>query len=286
MLTQTKVNEICQLIKRDGNEISISKVRNLLDRPYSFFTLADKVLLYKENPDEAEKLAKNEITDNTSEACVPGIADTLDRFVKEIFPTQAPENQHVILAALVKRLVPYIDSTVSQKLRKISEKARKTTRVNDHLAVRFYGLQGRFNTLLEQYESLKEAHYHLQQELQNAKAARKYPVQEERGHQMVQVRDYKIQLSLLKGPCCAAYDAKGQRIVAKLPSGHKLAKEFEKGERSILLGADAVFDFASRCWFLSHFEAKTVNLLLRNKFIISKELSLVAKKLNQRTDDA
>ena len=60
MLTQRKVNDICHMIKRNGEEITIAKVRVLMDQQDSFCALADKVLLFKENPELAKKLALRE----------------------------------------------------------------------------------------------------------------------------------------------------------------------------------------------------------------------------------
>ena len=39
MLSQHQVNEACQMLKRDGQEITISKVRKLLRSSDSFFNI-------------------------------------------------------------------------------------------------------------------------------------------------------------------------------------------------------------------------------------------------------
>ena len=60
MLTQQKVNDICDMIKHNGEEVTIAKVRVLMDQQDSFCALADKVLLFKENPQLAKNLALRE----------------------------------------------------------------------------------------------------------------------------------------------------------------------------------------------------------------------------------
>ena len=49
MLSQYLINEACYILKKDGQDITIDKVRKLLNKNYSFFDIAGKVLLYKKD---------------------------------------------------------------------------------------------------------------------------------------------------------------------------------------------------------------------------------------------
>ncbi|WP_116963260.1 hypothetical protein [Fastidiosibacter lacustris] len=278
MLSQRQINEACQMLKRDGQEISIAKVRKLLQGHYSFFDVADKVLLFKENPDKARELAKKEVI--IEDKRPNGLAYVID----QVLLTCALHEHKQITLNLKDKLQNFVDAEIKSKTHDYEHKLRKLRQKNDHLEVNFYSLQTRILQLIETQNVLKEQNYSLQQQLQKALAQKNYRLPEEQNTQKpAQIRDFQTQISFLKADCCAVYDIEKQRIVVKLPPKHKLEREFQKGLNSIYLRANAIYDFEMKCWFLDQFEAKTINLLVRNNFVISKELAYVLQKLQEQT---
>lgn len=277
MLSQYQVNEACYMLKRDGQEITIAKVRKLLDKHYSFFDVADKVLLYKEDAVKAEKAAKKEIV-QSSEKAVTGLGSVINK----VLLSCALREHKEIAINLKERLQDYIDQEIKAKVHKHEHEIKKLRQKNDHLEVSYYGYKARFEQLMQEQTLLKEQNYMLQQQLQKAQVVKNHRVTEETQQQRpAQMRDYQTQMALLKVDCCAAYDVQKQSVVVKMPPKHKLEREFQKGINSMYLRANAVYDFATKLWFLDQFEEKTINLLVRNNFVISKELAYVLQKLQE-----
>ncbi|WP_440682837.1 hypothetical protein [Cysteiniphilum halobium] len=275
MLSQSQVNEVCQMLKRDGQEITIAKVRKLLNKHYSFFDVADKVLLYKEDAKKAEKAAKEELV-QSPEKTVQGLGSVID---KVLLSYALCEHKDIVIN-LKEKLQAYIDQEIKAKVHKYEHEIKKLRQKNDHLEVNYYGSKAKFDQLIQEQKLLKEQNYLLQQQLQKAQVSKNHRVTEESKQQRpAQVRDYQTQMTLLNADCCAVYDVQKQSIVVKMPPKHKLEREFQKGIHSIYLRANTVYDFATKFWFLDQFEAKTINLLVRNNFVISKELAYVLQKL-------
>lgn len=275
MPSQYQVNEICQMLKRDGQEVTIAKVCKFLDKHYSFFEVADKVLLYKEDAKKAEKVAKEEIS-HKPKTSVQGLGMLLDQV---LLSCALPEHKKIALN-LKEKLQDYIDQEIKAKIHKYKHEIKKLRQKNDHLEVNYYGFKARFGQLMQEQKLLKEQNYLLQQQLQKVKVLKNHRITEESQQQRpAQVRDYKTQITLLNADFCAVYDTKKQSIVVKMPLKHKLEREFQKGMHSMYLRANAVYDFATKLWFLDQFEAKTINLLVRNNFVISKELAYILQKL-------
>lgn len=277
MLSQYQVNEVCQMLKRDAQEITIAKVRKLLGKHYSFFDVADKVLLYKENSKKAQEIAKKE-TIKIEEKPVQG----LGLMVEQALVACAVSEHRVLALSLKEKLQNYIDQEIKKRVDQYALQSKKILQKNDHLEVNFYGARARLQKLSEDQKLLKEQNYLLQQQLQKVQTQKNYRIAEESHMQRpVQVRDYQTQIVLLNTDCCAVYDVQKQNIVVKMPPKHKLEREFQKGIHSIYLRAHAIYDFVTKYWFLYQYEAKTINLLVRNNFIISKELSYILQKLQE-----
>lgn len=275
MLSQYQVNEACHMLRRDGQEVTIAKVRKLLDKHYSLFDVADKVLLYKEDAKKAEKIAKEESV-QISEKVVLGLGAVIDK----VLLSCALREHKAVALNLKEKLQDYIDQEIKATIHKYEHEIKKIRQKNDHLEVNYYGFKARFDQLIKDQKLLKEQNYVLQQQLQKAQVSKSHRVTDESQQQRpAQVRDYQTQMTLLNADYCAVYDVQKQSIVVKMPLKHKLEREFQKGRHSMYLRANAVYDFATKLWFLDQFEAKTINLLVRNNFVISKELAYVLQKL-------
>ena len=278
MLSQQKVNEICHMIKRDGEEVTIAKVRVLMGKQDSFFALADKVLLFKESPELAKKVAVGEKPLKAIKN-----SENLTELIHQALQSCDISRDLDIALLLQEKIQKFIEDSICHRIQKMKDQLKQTQLLNDHIEVRYYGLKSRHASLVSEYSELKEAHYKLQQNLQNITVTKKKWLAEDQAvEKSVQVRDYQSQMQLLSGDCCAAYDPKRNQIVLKVPVKHALVRELQKGASSIYLCANSTFDYTSKYWLLDSFEAKTINLLVRNNFVISKELSLVLSHLQRQ----
>ena len=281
---QKKVNEICQMIKRDGQSITVANVRKFLDKKLSYFEVADKVLLYKEDPKKAQEVAKKE-ADKVAEKPADGVYQLIEQCFAKHDKTQAFSDISQLKLNLIDVVNSHMGKEVKNKTRHIEQRLRKLQQKNDHAEVQYYGLYARFQELNTQYELLQDAHYKLQQEHQYALSkATIRKSSEDKAQKPAKMRDYQTQMSLLKSDCCAVYDIERQQIIVKAPVKHKIVRELEKGSRSFQLLANSVYDFSTKCWILDSFEAQTINLLVRNQFVISKELSYVLHLLQKRQE--
>ena len=233
------------------------------------------MLLYKEDVNKAKKVAKEEVV-QVSDKSVQGLGAMID---KVLLSCALGEHKEIALN-LKDKLQDYIDQEIKTKIQKYEHEIKKLRQKNDHLEVNYYGSKARFDQLIQEQKLLKEQNYLLQQQLQKAQVSKNHRVTEESQQQKpAQVRDYQTQISLLNTDYCAVYDVQKKSIVVKMPPKHKLEREFQKGVHSMYLRANAVYDFTTKLWFLDQFEAKTISLLVRNNFVISKELAYVLQKL-------
>lgn len=275
--SQHQINQICETLKHNGQEITIAKVYKFLNNNASFIDIADKVILYKKNLKKAQEVAKNEIVTN-----LPKASD-LDLIIEKIVSLNSSihhDHKQLTLLNLKMELKYYINSKINNKIHKYKLETKKIRQKNDHIEVNFYGMQAQLIQLKKHQKLLKEENYLLQQKLrkiQTQKEASKENTNLQ--HKIVQVRDYKTQMNLLKTDCCATYDLTTKSIVVKIPPKHRLEREFQKGINSIYLRSNAVYDFSTKYWFLDQFEARTINLLIRNNFVISAELAYILQKL-------
>lgn len=280
MLTQQKVNDICDMIKHNGEEVTIAKVRVLMDQQDSFCALADKVLLFKENPQLAKNLALREKSRKTTRN-----AKNLIGMIHDILQFSNIQENIDTTLLLQEKIQKFIEETINSKTQVMKDQLKQTKLLNDHIEIRYYGLKSRYTSLVTQYTELKESHYRLQRNLQNKIISKDKLVSEDLVFKKaLQVRDYESQMQFLSGDCCAAYDAKYNQIVLKVPVKHALVRELKKGSSSIYLCANSTFDYTSKYWLLDNFEVKTIRLLMRNNFMISKELSLVFSHLHQQSN--
>ena len=277
LTTQKKVNDICDIIKRKGEEVTISKVRVLINDQNSFCALADKVLLFKKNPKLARKLAlksqKFKAIENSK---------NLTKLIYDLLKYLNIPDDFSTIFFFQTKIHKFIEDSINTKIKTIQDRLKQTQTLNDHIETRYYGLKARYTSLISKYLELKDSHNRSHKNLKNIISLRKQRVvTDEIANKKVKVRDYQSQIKLLLGECCAAYNAERNQIVLKVPMEHAIVRELKKSSSSIYLCANATFDYTNKYWLLDTFEAKTIILLMRNRFIISKELSLVFKYLQK-----
>ena len=273
MITQKKINSICEAIKRDGQEITIENVRNLLDYPKSFFSIAKKVLTYKQKGFECgEKLDVKKINgENLENKLLQDISDFL-KFDKINWKKLEP--------LFLEKIMFYKKELLAVEIQKLELYLKKTQEKNDHIEVKYYGLISRFKELNIKFKEIEESYYNLQQRHQRAIAKVKNNDQN-KSTKPIKLKTVEEQIIAINSDYYGVYDIKRKYIIVKVPENHKLVKEFEKGEKSIHLRASSKYDFHERHWTLFNFEAQTINLLLKNKIIISKELSYLLELLQK-----
>ena len=270
-VTQKQVNQKCDLLKSQNEEITANKLRRLIGGNISMLDLIEKITLYKENKTKAIAAANAETETTTTVS-----KDELIELIENIFAEFQVEKKDLVMS-LRNRMTDYIAKEVSLKTAKIKEKQVEFSNKNDSLEISGLTMGKRYKELVEKYTLLKNESYSLKQNYNN-KAA-KYREQENLEKALLAWEDFKgvkEQLSSL-GSCVrvAVYDKNGQ-VVIKFPATDFLTQECRSG-KSRYLKAKTVYDYSIQAWVLSEFGdiSKTIDFLKRNKFVLSKELETI-----------
>ena len=276
-VTQKQVNQKCDLLKSQNEEITASKLRRLIGGNISMLDLVEKITLYKENKTKAREVANTE-----TETVTTAPKDELLELIENVF-TEFQIGKKDLAMSLRNRLTGFISKEVSLKITKIKEKQVELSNKNDSLEISGLTMGKRYKELLDKYNSLKNESYTLKQNY-NSKAA-KYMEQESLQKSLLAWEDFKgvkEQLSSLGSYAkLAVYDKNGQ-IVIKFPATDFLTQECRSG-KSRYLKAKTVYDYSIQAWVLSEFSdiLKTLDFLKRNRFVISKELETIAYHTKQ-----
>ncbi|MGQ4002210.1 hypothetical protein QIW31_04110 [Francisellaceae bacterium CB299] len=270
-VTQKQVNQKCDLLKAQNEEITANKIRRLIGGNLSMLDLVEKVTLYKENKSKAIEAANAEAVSVTISH-----KDELVELIENVFAEFQVDKKDLVMS-LRNKLTDYIANEVSQKTAKIKEQQVELSNKNDSLEISGLTINKRYKELLERYNSLKDESYSLKQNY-NSKAA-KYMEQENLEKSLLAWEDFKgvkEQLSSLGSYAkLAVYDKNGQ-IIIKFPATDFLTQECRSG-KSRYLKAKTVYDYSIQAWVLSEFSdiAKTLDFLKRNRFVLSKELETI-----------
>ena len=270
-VTQKQVNQKCDLLKAQNEEITANKIRRLIGGNISMLDLVEKVTLYKENKSKAIEIANAEAVSVTISH-----KDELVELIENVFAEFQVDKKDLVMS-LRNKLTDYIAKEVSQKTAKIKELQVELSNKNDSLEISGLTINKRYKELLERYNSLKDESYSLKQNY-NSKAA-KYMEQENLEKSLLAWEDFKgvkEQLSSLGSYAkLAVYDKNGQ-IIIKFPATDFLTQECRSG-KSRYLKAKTVYDYSIQAWVLSEFSdiAKTLDFLKRNRFVLSKELETI-----------
>ena len=270
-VTQKQVNQKCDILKAQNEEITASKIRRLIGGNISMLDLVEKVTLYKENKTKAIEVANTEVVSATI-----SYKDELVELIENVF-TEFQVDKKDLAMSLRNRLTDYIAKEVSLKIVKIKEQQVDLSNKNDSLEISGLTISKRYKELVEKYNLLKNESYSLKQNY-NSKAA-KYMEQENLEKSLLAWEDFKgvkEQLSSLGSYAkLAVYDKNGQ-IIIKFPATDFLTQECRSG-KSRYLKAKTVYDYSIQAWVLSEFGdiAKTLDFLKRNRFLLSKELETI-----------
>lgn len=270
-VTQKQVNEKCDLLRTQNEEISVSKIRKLIGGNISMIDLIEKVTLYKESRFKAYDVAKDE-----QEVVEAPKRDKLFTLLEQTFAEFNIDKKELVVS-LRNKLTDFVADELNQKTQKVRQKQTETSNKNDSLEISQLTLNKRYKELLEKYNSLKEDSYTLKQNYNNS--ASKYRQKENAEKALLDWEDFKGVkeqiLSLRTYGKLAVYDKNGQ-IIIKFPATDFLTQECRSG-KSRYLKAKAVYDYNIQAWALSEFSdiAKTLDFLKRNRFVFSKELQTI-----------
>ncbi|QLE78741.1 hypothetical protein FLM55_02880 [Francisella sp. Scap27] len=279
LVTQQQVNEKCDLLRLQNEEITVSKIRKLIGSNISMIDLIEKVTVYKESRFKAYDLAKNEQVVET----VPK-RDKLLTLLEQSFTDFGIDKKELVVS-LRNRLTDFIACEVSKQTQKLRQIESEVSNKNASLEISQLTLNKRYKELLEKYNSLKEDSYTLKQNYN--KSASKYREIENAEKALLDWEDFKGVkdqiLSLKSYGKLAVYDKNGQ-IIIKFPATDFLTQECRSG-KSRYLKAKAVYDYNIQAWALSEFSdiSKTLDFLKRNKFVFSKELETIVYHQNKNS---
>lgn len=278
-VTQKLVNQKCDLLKSQNEEITVNKIRKLIGDGVSIIDLVEKVTLYKDDRKQALAVAENEIEQDTDI-----VKDELLETIKITLKDSGVDKMDVA-HILRNRFKSHIDQEVLSRTTKLKSKQIELSNRNDSLEISNLTLEKRYKELVEKYNNLKEESYTLKQNY-NSKSV-KYLEKENAEKALLEWDDFKgikEQLaSLGTYTRVAAYDKRGV-IVIKFPATDFLTQECRAGV-SRYLKAKTVFDYDIQAWVLSGFKdiLKTLDFLQRNKFKFSKELETIAYMRRQKS---
>lgn len=271
-VSQKQVNQKCELLRSQHEEITANKVRRLLGGNISMLDLVEKITLYKENKAKAVEIANAEVANVTNNH-----KDKLAELIKKLFVEFQVDKKDLIMS-LRNKLTDYIAKEVNKKTVKLREKQTELSNKNDSLEISCLTMDKRYKELLEKYNALKKETYNLKQSY-NSKVT-KYREQDNLEKSLLAWEDFKSvkeQLSSLQdfSKKIAVYDKNGQ-VIIKFPATDFLTQECRSG-KSRYLKAKTVYDYTIQAWVLSEFTdiLKTLDFLKRNKFVLSRELETV-----------
>lgn len=278
-VTQKLVNQKCDLLKSQNEEITVNKIRKLIGDGVSIIDLVEKVTLYKDDKKQALAIAEGEV-----EQVVKPTQDEMLETIKNTLKDFGVDKSEVAYT-LRNNLKIHIDKEIVNKTAKLKHKQVELSNRNDSLEISNITLDKQYKKLLEKYKKLKEESYTLKQNY-NSKSM-KYLEKDKLEKTLLEWDDFKgikEQLNSLGTYAkIAAYDKRGM-IVIKFPATDFLTQECRAGV-SRYLKAKTVFDYDIQAWVLSGFQdiLKTLEFLQRNRFVFSKELETIAYLRKQKT---
>lgn len=271
-VTQKQVNQKCDLLKSQNEEVTAHKIRRLIGGNISMLDLVEKITLYKENKSKAIDIAKKE-----GVVPVANPKDELLELLENMFADYQVDKKDLVMS-LRNKLTDFVANKVNIKTVKIKEELVALSNKNSSLEISSLTTERCYKELQEKYNTLKSESYDLKQNY-NSKAA-KYLEQENLEKSLLAWEDFKSvkeQLSSLGSYArLAAYDKAG-KVVIKFPATDFLTAECRSG-KSRYLKAKTMYEYSINAWVLSEFSdiSKTLDFLRRNKFVLSKELETVA----------
>ncbi|AIT09223.1 hypothetical protein LO80_04030 [Candidatus Francisella endociliophora] len=276
-VTQKLVNQKCDLLKSQNEEITVNKIRKLIGNGVSIIDLVEKVTLYKDDRKQALAVAENEV-EQISKPNHDELLETIKTTLKSF-----AVDKNDITYTLRNNLKTHIDKEVADKTSKLKQKQVELSNRNDSLEISNLTLEKRYKELLEKFSQLKEDLHQLKQDFNNRTIKQLNKEDEEAS--LLDIEEFTSFSEQLrkynKDPSVAVYDANKRTILIKFPATSALTAECRKG-RSSFLNAITTFDFTNKVWELRGYNLKTVDYLKRKGFVFSRELETIVYMFKQR----
>lgn len=277
MSTQSEVNKICQKLQEENKDISISSVQSIIGENYPFLQLAKKVLLFKKSPFLAKKIAEKDTARSKPEEHILSVIQKILEHEK------VSDTAHLSLVlydkfqSILKSTIESSDKKTNKELSQLQKKNQDIEFYYFSLRSKYLDLQKKFTALQLLYKQSKESTKDTSKKLNSIEC---YSIDTIIKNKIF--RNYKTQLADIYSSFCAVYDNDSKQIIVKTPYDHDIVKEFRKGFRSIHLRANAFYDTNNKYWLISKFCLQTIELLFRNQFSFSKELSFLFQVLKKK----
>ena len=274
IITQDDVNYICMALKQGGEEITITKVKNLLNRG-THSQLSHAVDLFKKSPNKAKELSHIKISTN-----------------KNDFNNENFNIYHRELCSLIMQKTTLTKEQINIKVRELTHKflneeiTNKTQIAIDQkkkIECKLRDITTDYVALKKRYDNLKNMYDALDTNLRmtkNISPLEIKKIKQEAQGQNISVKTkvtstHHEQLKELSGKIVCSYDIARNLIIFKYNCYPTFIREWKKildqGKKGIL-DANTHWNFSKKYYELSNFTKKTIHILANNGAKLSKEV--------------
>ena len=278
-ISQHQINQICLEINKQGEEITITKVKKLLGKG-THSDIAPKVLLFKENKPLALKAIEtkeNELSlapkDNEHH-----LSTTIYHILKQF--TEGDINTATLK---IRELAEhYIKQQVDEQNPILYAQKQDNTQVNENLKLHLEHLEKQNKAMLSRLQELQQKINILQHsQHQNAQTRTKIDTENQYSNDTDLGPPINEQIKQLKGDRRAAFSENKRCIyLYTVDFSTTLIKELKKGKRG-KHQAKTTFNYKTKLWELKEFSLITLQFLFTNGFDISEHLVQYATKLKR-----
>jgi len=285
-ITQNEINMVCVEVGKQGEDISISKVKKLLGKG-SHSEIAEKVLLFKENKNKALEIAEAD-KNNSMDIKNKSHPDEhqASAIIKNTLIKYYNENIDACSLDIREQIDKYINEQSSIDQLNTCNQKHQNTILNEHLELHLEHLEQQNKALLTKNQKLQSQISMLNHEKNALIANDKIKGQGSGQYSADANLEEPIleQIKQLKGDRRAAFSE--QKICIYLYTtdfSTTLIKELKKGKKG-KHQAVTKFNYKTKLWELSDFTLTTVQFLFTNGFDISEHLIQYATKLKRRNN--
>ena len=274
-IKQSDVNNICLTLQQNGEEISISKVKNLLHGG-SYSQLSAAIELFKNNPKKAIQHCDISIK---SKKHINKINISSD--IKKTITN----NDNIDLCTLKLRdiIQKHIDKEVDSKIDNANKRRIAAEQKSNSITTEYIALHNRYKSLKATYDALEKT-LHLSKNI-SPQAISQAKIEAQSSFIISKPQStHDIQFSKLSGNLQCAYDAYNNLILLKISGFDATFKSwkniFNQGKQGILK-ATCTYNYKTKYWEVSNYNRTTIKVLAQNNGSLSKEVEKLFQKLKK-----
>ena len=272
--TQKQINELCLMIQHQGEEITIDKVKALLDGEYSIVEIAKKVLLFKNGKSELD----NKNIDATIHANQVSLLDKINGLLSNANLDQSNHDLALSLKMLFHEHTKK-DKSLEHDIY-VSLKFKY-----DHIERNYLSINKKYDELLQKYKNIKDKYYALSQQYTKlSRLSKNSYMQTDNAKRSNERKSISEQLSYAQSENFAGFDFSKGVIVVKGTLDNEVIRALNNQSAKALIQADALYNFEKQYWELSNYRLITIQTLERNNFIFSNELINLIEYSRKNTD--